>query len=51
MTRVVVPLVGEAYGDAIPGERPHFLDESVVQLLSPLAREESDDVLSAVDEL
>ncbi len=35
MTRVVVPLVGEAYRDAVSGERPEFLDEPVVQLLGP----------------
>ena len=51
MTRVVVPLVREAYRDAVPGERPQFLDEPVVQLFRPLAREESDDFVSSVNEL
>ena len=51
MTRVVVPLVSEAYRDAVPGERPQFLDEPVVQFLGPLAREESNDFVSSLDEL
>src|SRR5258706_9576078 len=49
--RVVAPLVGEAYGDPAPGKRPHFLDKPVVHLLGPLAREESNDFVSSVDEL
>ena len=51
MTRVIVPLVSEADRDAIPGERPHFLHEPVVQFLHPLAREESNDFVSSIDEL
>ena len=51
MTRAIVPLVGEAYGDAIPGERPELLDEPVVQFFDPLARKESNDFVSSVDEL
>src|SRR5258707_12180238 len=49
--RVIVPLVSEAYGDPVPGKRPHFLDKPVVPLLGPLAREERNDFVSAVDEL
>jgi hypothetical protein len=49
--RVVAPLVGEEYGDPVPGKRSHFLDQPVVQLLGPLAREESNDFVSSVDEL
>jgi hypothetical protein len=41
VTRVVVPLVSKAHRDAVPGERPQFLDEPVVRLLGPLAREKS----------
>src|SRR6267154_1401719 len=48
--RVIVPLVSEAYGDPVPGKRPHFLDKPVVQLLGPLTREESDYFISSVDE-
>src|SRR5580704_10768501 len=49
--RVVVLLVSEAYGDPVPGKRPHFLDKPVVQLLGPLTREESNDFVSSVNEL
>jgi hypothetical protein len=51
VTRVVVPLVSEAYRDAIPGERLEFLDQPIVQLLGPLAREEDNGFVSSVDEL
>ena len=51
MPRVVVPLVREAYRDAVPGARPQFLDEPVVQFLDPLASEERQDFVSSVDEL
>src|SRR5208282_2151664 len=32
VTRVIVPFVSGAYGGAVPGERPQFLEEPVVQL-------------------
>lgn len=48
MTRVIVPLVSEAHRDAIPGERPKFLYEPVVQFFGPLARKESNDFVSSV---
>src|SRR5690242_20265356 len=48
--RVVVTLVGEAYGNAIRLESPHLLDEPVVQLPGPFSREEGDDLVAAVDE-
>src|SRR5947209_19542009 len=51
MAGVVVPLVSETHRDAVPGERPHFLDQPVIEFLLPLAREKSDDVLASVDEL
>src|SRR4051794_469542 len=37
---VVVPLVGEPDGDAVPGEHPQLLDEPVIQFAGPLAGEE-----------
>src|SRR5260370_41357189 len=49
--RVVAPLVSETYGDSAPSKRPHFLDKPVVQLLGPLARKKSNDLVSSVDEL
>ena len=51
MIRVVVPLVSEPNSDAVLGKRPHVLDKPVVQLLGPLAREESNDFVSSVNEL
>ena len=51
VTRVVVPFVREAHRDTVSGERPHFLDEPVVQLPSPLAREEGYDFVSSINEL
>src|SRR6267143_4539607 len=48
---VVVPLVREPNGDAISGHRPELLDETVVQLPIPLARQELHDGLAAGDEL
>src|SRR6266478_3818338 len=49
--RLIVPLVSEAYGDPVPGKRPHFLDKPVVRSLAHLVREESNDLVSSVDEL
>src|SRR6267143_4834864 len=43
--RVVVPLVSKAYGDPVPSKCPQFLDEPVVPLLGPLAREKSNDLV------
>src|SRR5262245_43825340 len=49
--RVVVPLVGEAHGDARPIPRPDFLDQPVVELPCPLAPQELHDRLAAGEEL
>jgi hypothetical protein len=51
VSRVVVRLVSEAYRDAVPSERPPFLDEPLLQLLGPLARQKSNDFASPIDEL
>src|ERR1700724_1877790 len=48
---VIVPFVREAHRDTVSGERPHFLDEPVVQLPNPLAREEGYDFVSSINEL
>src|SRR5262249_51875349 len=37
---VVVPLVGEPHGDPVLAEGPELLDQPIVQLLRPLARQE-----------
>jgi len=51
LTAVVVPLVGEAYCDPIAVECPELLEEAVVQLACPLARQKGHDLGPAVDEL
>ena len=51
VTQIVVPFVSEAHRNAVPGERPQFLDEPVVQLLDPLARKKSGNFISPIDEL
>src|SRR5229473_7345749 len=48
---VVVPFVGEAYGDAILAEGPDFLDQAVVELAVPLARQERLDGRAALQKL
>ena len=51
VSRVVVPLVGEAHGDAIIRESPKLFDQAVVEFFRPFTREKSDDVLSSVHKL
>src|SRR5215475_10644082 len=51
VTRIIMPLVGESDCDTVPGERPQFLDEPVVELLRPFARQETNDFDSSIDEL
>src|SRR4029450_7006481 len=48
---VVAPLVREAHRDAVPVERPELLDQAVVELSVPLAREECLDRLATLQEL
>ena len=50
MAGVVVIFVGEAYGDAVVGKCPEFLDQAVVEFLVPFAGEEGDDFGAAVEE-
>ena len=47
----IVRLVSKAHRDAIVIERPQFLDEPVFEFARPLAGEECNDLLAAVDEL
>src|SRR5687768_16103042 len=44
---VVSPLVSKAHRDAVIGEGPKFLDQSIVELAAPLAGQELDDLLAA----
>src|SRR6266699_2071613 len=48
---IIVPFVGEAHGNAIPGVSPEFFDKPVVQLFRPLARQKLDDLLSSIRKL
>ena len=47
---IVVRFVGEAHGNSCAVERPEFLDQAILQLAIPFAREELNDFLAAVDE-
>jgi hypothetical protein len=47
---IVVPLIGKSHGDPGSVERPHFLDQTVVQFLVPLARQKLNDFFPAVHE-
>src|SRR6478736_6226794 len=47
----VVPFVGETHRDAVPVRRPQVLDQPVVELLRPLAREKGDDLGASGEEL
>ena len=46
-----MPLVLEAYGDAVADERPEILAQHVVELAFPLAPQEGDDLVPAGHEL
>ena len=48
---IVMPLISKANGDAVVGEGPELLDQPVVELLRPFARQERDDLLAAAGEL
>ena len=50
MTAVVVPAVSKACGDAVIAEGPDFLDQAVIKLPAPLARQEGLDGLTALPE-
>ena len=40
VSRIVMPFVRKAHGDAVVVKRPQLLDEPVVELLAPLADQE-----------
>jgi hypothetical protein len=40
---IVMPFVGEAHGDAVFAEGPDFLDQAVIKLARPFARQKGDD--------
>jgi hypothetical protein len=47
---IVVPFIGKSNGDAIAFRNPEFFDQSVVELLRPLALQKRDDLLPSVNE-
>src|SRR5580704_3978379 len=47
---IVVPFIGKAYGDPVVMERPHFLDEPIIEFATPFAREERFNRLAAANE-
>src|SRR5262247_3641760 len=48
---IVVPFICKAHGDPVVAECPHFLDQPIIELAVPFAREERLDLLAAVNEL
>src|SRR5262249_53274489 len=48
---IVVPFICKAHGDPIVAERPHFLDQPIIELAIPFAREKRLDLRPAVNEL
>src|SRR4029453_2392031 len=51
ISAVVMPLIGEAHGDAVVTESPQLLDQAIVELAVPLAREEGHDLGATAQEL
>jgi hypothetical protein len=51
VARIIVPFIGKANGNAIVAESPHLLNQSVVELTIPFAREERLDFLAPMNEL
>jgi hypothetical protein len=47
---IIVPFIGEAHGYAVRMEGPHFLDQPVIELAVPLARQERFDGLAPLEE-
>src|SRR5262249_23741580 len=50
MTGIVVPFIGKAHGDSVVSECPDFLDQPIVKLAIPFAREKRLDFLAAMNE-
>src|SRR5512133_804292 len=48
---VIVPLIGEAHSNAVLAKDPDLLNQAVVKLTLPLARQECFDGLAAMEEL
>src|ERR1700720_4700554 len=48
MPAIVMPLIGEAHGDAVVAEGPDFLDQAIVEFTVPFAGQKRLDCLSAL---
>src|SRR5262249_45680272 len=48
---IVVPFICKAHGDPVVAKRPHFLDQPIIELAIPFAREKRLNRLAAVNEL
>src|SRR5262249_5209676 len=48
---VVVPFICKAHGDPVVAERPHFLNQPIIELAIPFARKKRLNLLAAVNEL
>src|SRR5262249_30216831 len=48
---IVVPFICKAYGDPVVAERPHFLNQPIIELAIPFAREKRLNRLAAMNEL
>src|SRR5262245_5304494 len=48
---IVVPFICKAHGDPVVAERPHLLNQPIIELAIPFAREKRLDRLAAVNEL
>jgi hypothetical protein len=51
LAAVVAKLVGEAHCDVVLVESPHFLYETIIEFTDSFARQERDDLLTALEEL
>ncbi len=45
-----MPFIGIPHGNAVAGEGPQFLDQPIIQLLGPFAREKAFGFFAAMDE-
>src|SRR5262249_18413672 len=48
---IVVPFICKAHGDPVVAERPHFLNQPIIELAIPFAREKRLDLRAALHEL
>jgi hypothetical protein len=51
VARIVVPFICKPHSDPVVAERPHFLDQPIIEFAIPFAREKRLNHLAAVNEL